>query len=284
MRTAGPRDEKEVAEVPTVIPERNSELRQADIEVIRVAAEVHRPSSVQDTDILDHLRARFTQALRLSNRLLALTRSLEARGLRYCVFGGWVRDTIYELLAPPAISSPRDIDLVVRGTELECLLQLLPSDVRSTMFGGIQSNAEPIAFDIWPLHETFLIRYMGLAPTFEGLLQSTDFTINAGLFFPCQRVESPALLDGGMLEALRTRTLAFNGPFLPFPVMQCARLAAYAGKLSLNLTPPVQEFMEDVLADPVRREQVLLGLGQNYPPSTADRGRQVIERITGRLR
>jgi hypothetical protein len=249
------------------------------VEVLSVPGGWHPARLVEDRALIDWLAARFAQALRLSDRLSTLTQSLEVRGLRYCVFGGWVRDTVSAFHAMPMTGPPRDIDLVVRGIEVKDLLQNLPSDVRRTLFGGIQSDAEPIAFDIWPLHETFLIQYLGLAPTFESLLQSTDFTINAGLFFPRQGADMPAILDGGMLEALATRTLAFNGTFLPFPVMQCARLAAYAGKLSLELSPTVRTFMQNILADPARREQVLLGLRQNYAPSITDPARQVLERL-----
>lgn len=252
-----------------------------DVEVIPVVTEgeSHPVRSSDDRCLIDLLEASFLQVLRSSERLYALTQSLEAQNLRYCIFGGWVRDTVSAFLSMPVTAPPRDIDIVVCGIEVGDLLQRLPSDVRPTIFGGIQSNAEPIAFDIWPLHETFLIRYLHFAPTFESLLQSTDFTINAGLFFPRQGVEAPTLLDGGMLDALSTHILAFNGAFLPFPMIQCARLAAYSGKLALNLSPAVRAFMLDILTNPAQRELVLLGLDQNYPRSISEKGRQVIDRL-----
>jgi hypothetical protein len=247
------------------------------VEVVSVAA--HRKPTIFITHgpLLERLEARFDGELQLSDRLFTLTKNLEEHGLRYCVFGGWVRDTISEIQGMPVAGPPRDIDLVVRGIEVEGLLEKLPPDVRPTMFGGIQSNTGPVAFDIWPLKETFLIQYLGLAPTFESLLRSTDFNINAGLFFPRQGADIPEILDGGMLEALLGRTLMFNATSLPFPIMQCARLAVYAGKLSLNLDPAVQAFMLEIVADPIRREQVWLGLSQNCRPDVASRARQLLQ-------
>jgi hypothetical protein len=68
----------------------------------------------------------------------------------------------------PVAAPPRDIDLVVSGIEVGGLLEILPSDVKRTIFGGIQSGFGPGAFDIWPLHGTFLIKYLRLLPTFES--------------------------------------------------------------------------------------------------------------------
>lgn len=269
----------EVAMAATFDRKRDRKRLLSGIEVIPISAEQRSPRLISEGALVERLDGRFAETVRLSDRLSTLTRSLEARGLRYCVFGGWVRDTISDIRAMPVAGPPRDVDLVVRGIEIEDILQNLPSDVRPTMFGGVQSDAAPVAFDIWPLHETFLIHYLKLAPTFESLLKSTDFNINAGLFFPRQGTVAPAILDGGMLEALRIRTLGFNGTHLPFPLMQCARLAAYAGKLSLELTPTVRKFMQDIIADPVRREQVLRGLAENYAASVCKRAEQVLQRF-----
>ena len=219
------------------------------IEVVSVSAEHHSASFVLDRKLIERLEERFADVLRMSDRLSTLIRSLEARGVRYCVFGGWVRDIISELQAMPLSGAPRDIDLVVRGIEVEDILPSLPSDIRPTIFGGVQSNSGPVA-----------------------------------AFFPRQGADVPELLDGGMLDALHARTLAFNCAFLPFPVMQCARLAAYAGKLSLNLAPAVRVFMEAILSDQKRREQVSRGLSQYYPPNVSAAASQVLQALTEEAR
>src|SRR5262249_4719085 len=149
-----------------------------------VPAERHVPRLVEDEALLRLVELRFAEARRLNNRLAQLIDGLNARGLRHCVFGGWVRDTLHDLHAMPLGGAPRDIDLVVQGAEVSDLLKWLPPDVRPTIFGGVQSGSGALAFDVWPLHETFLIQHLHLDPTFENLLQSTDFTINAALFFP----------------------------------------------------------------------------------------------------
>lgn len=254
-------------------PERKRAL--TNVEIVSVAAPRQVTQFVEDDSLLQRIEARYVSALRVNDRLAALTHELELRGLRYCVFGGWVRDTIHDLQSVSAREPPRDVDLVVRGIEVTDLLKMLPSDVRPTMFGGVQSGVGPSAFDIWPLHETFLIHRLGLQPTFESLLQSTDFTINAGLFFPPQG-NPPQILDGGMLKALRKRTLDFNSSVLPFPVMQCARLAAYAAKLSLNLAPAVRAFLLEIARDPLRREQISEGLRNNYSPNIANSAQEIL--------
>lgn len=264
---------------PTFKREQDRKRALADVEVIQVVAQHGSITSIRDKGLLGRLESRFEESVRASDRLSALVDSFETQRVRYCVFGGWVRDTISQAKTMPVVGSPRDIDLVVQGVEIEALLSSLPSDVRPTIFGGVQSEAAPIAFDVWPLHETFLIDRLRLAPTFESLLRTTDFTINATLFFPRQAANDPTILDAGMFEALDTRTLAFNCEFLPFPVMQCARLAAYAGKLSLNLAPAVRAFMQQIIQDPVRYEQVLFGLDKFYPASISSRAEGVLRRL-----
>jgi hypothetical protein len=264
---------------PTFKREQDLKCALADVEVIQVVAQRSSVTSIGDKGLLERLESRFEDSVRASDRLSALVHSFETQSARYCVFGGWVRDTISHVKTMPVVGSPRDIDLVVQGVEIETLLSSLPGDVRPTIFGGIQSEAAPIAFDVWPLHETFLIDRLGLAPTFESLLQTTDFTINAALFFPRQAANEPTILDGGMFEALDTRTLAFNCEFLAFPVMQCARLAAYAGKLSLDLAPTVRAFMRGIVQDPARYEQVLFGLDKFYPASISSRAQGMLHKL-----
>ncbi|MFB6448180.1 hypothetical protein [Bradyrhizobium tunisiense] len=252
----------------------------ANAAIVSVVAAHQAPRIIADPILLDQIGTCFENAVRKNDRLAALSRQLDVRGLQYCVFGGWLRDTIDDLQSATAAGPPRDIDLVVRDVEVGDLLGMLPADVRPTMFGGVQSGTGSSAFDIWPLHETFLIKHLRLEPTFENLLKSADFTINAGLFFPPRRAAPSRFMDGGMLEALRTRTLDFNYPSLPFPVMQCARLAAYAGKLSLGLSPAVQDFMRAIIRIPSQRERVLLGLRQTYPPPVVEAAERILNGLT----
>jgi hypothetical protein len=248
----------------------------ANAEIVSVVAAHQAPRTIEDPTLLHQIEIRFENTLRKNARLAGLSRQLDVRGLKYCVFGGWLRDTIDDLQSATAGGPPRDIDLVVRGVEVGDLLEMLPADVRPTMFGGVQSGAGASAFDIWPLHETFLIQHLRLEPTFENLLKSADFTINAGLFFPPREAAPSRFMDGGMLKALRTRTLDFNYSSLPFPVMQCARLAAYAGKLSLTLSPAVRGFMCEIMNVPSQRERVLLGLRQTYSPPVVKTAEQIL--------
>lgn len=216
-----------------------------NIDVSKVAG-AQRP--LQIFEKVEPIDEAFHAVLNTSNRLSNVLGHLEDAKLRYCVFGGWLRDT----LSAQAYGTPlpRDVDLVVAGLDVATLVRLLPAGIRPTMFGGIQSSAPPLPFDIWPLHETFLIRILQLPPSFESLLRTADFDINAAIYFPAQAGLASSVLDAGMLTALHTKLISFNASDLPFPVMQCARLAAYAAKLDFGLSPPVMEFMRQTLAYP----------------------------------
>ncbi len=278
LRSAVPHPSRlAVAEKSDWGQDRKRDLMNAQI--VSVAAAHQTQRSIEDPALLRQIEVRFEDSLSLNRRLAVLARELDARGLLYCVFGGWLRDTIDDLQSESTGGPPRDIDLVVRDIEVEDLLKMLPSDVRPTMFGGVQSGIGASAFDIWPLHETFLIQHLHLQPTFATLLQSADFTINAGLFFPARGTSPSRFMDGGMMEALRTRTLDFNFSSLPFPVMQCARLAAYAAKLSLNLSPAVRTFMREIVGVPSQRERVFLGLQQTYSANLAAMAEQILNRL-----
>lgn len=251
-----------------------------DIEIVSVEAEENAIAASINYELIEYLEANFKYVLGESSQISNLAQGLSGSGLRYCVYGGWVRDKVSEFQYQMGVAAPRDVDLVVHGMDLETLLTLMPVDTKPTIFGGIQSMVGPISFDIWPLHETFLIKHLGLTPTFENLLRVTDFTVNAGCFFPGQQGAEPEMLDGGMLKAIGARELAFNGKALPFPTMQCARLAAYATKLSLGLSPAVRAFMKSVFEDPARREAVLAGLFDTYPEKISIHARRLLEELT----
>ncbi|EJN09036.1 hypothetical protein PMI42_06969 [Bradyrhizobium sp. YR681] len=259
--------------------ERKRDVALGDVALVRVEGEPSPVGEIHDLALVEQLELRFRATLKASSRLAGLIEAIEANGHRYCVFGGWLRDTVSQVAAAAPAEAPKDIDLVVRGVELDDLLHWLSGDVKPTIFGGIQSDAPPVAFDVWPLHDTFLIRRLKLPATFEGLLKSTDFTINAGLFFPKQGAQDAAMMDGGLLQALRSRRVAFNCGSLVFPTMQCARLAAYAGKLSLELAPPVRAFMREIVADPARLAEVRQGLAKFYPGHVADAAERVLQEL-----
>ena len=219
----------------------------------------------------------FRSATMISARLSDLLTQLERGGARYCVFGGWLRDTLSARQRGTPL--PRDVDLVVAGMNIETLIGLLPKDVRPTMFGGVQSSTQPIPFDIWPLQETFLIRILHLPPSFDSLLRSADFNINAALFFPAQGGGAPSIVDAGMLSAFDTKLISFNASDLPFPVMQCARLAAYAAKLGFEFASPVLEFMKIILADGKNRADVVSGLERYQSKPVAESAIAIVKSI-----
>ena len=247
------------------------------IEVQLVAGSYVPPVLLEGTREVECADVEFASVLTASQRLADLLARLEKLGVRYCVFGGWLRDT----LAAHAYGtlSPRDVDLVAADVGIDELIAALPADIRPTMFGGVQSSAGPVPFDIWPLHETFLIRTLFMPVSFDSLLQTADFNINAALYFPAQAGKTSAILDAGMLSAIQRRCLSFNSSHLPFPVMQCSRLLAYSAKLNLSFDAGVLALMHEILKNPHNREQVVEGLQRYQPHAVADKAIAAIRPI-----
>lgn len=251
-------------------------------DTIKVKGADHPISRIQNCELAQFLEGRFSSLLSESAPLADLKRTLETKGLRYCVFGGWVRDQVSEALYGSPKARPRDIDLVVSDIEIGELNSMFLGDVTPTIFGGIHSSMAPIPFDIWPLHETFLLKHNSLTPSFSNLLRTTDFTINAGCFFPAHGQRNTEILDGGMVQAIKLRKLEFNASVLPFPTIQCARIAAYAVKLTLKLTPPVETFMREVLEKTAQRKAVVEGLKETYPADISVPAQKLLEQLTTR--
>ncbi|MFD2235163.1 hypothetical protein [Phaeospirillum tilakii] len=252
------------------------------IEILSVAGTQRSPTLLKDTPHVTTANDAFRSVLEKSDRLSSALANLESAKAQYCVFGGWLRDT----LAPHTQASPppRDVDLVVADVDIAALVDLLPSDVRPTIFGGIQSSAPPVPFDIWPLHETFLIRTLKLPTSFVSLLQTTDFDINAALYFPAQGGRAPRILEAGMLSALIAKQISFNASHLPFPVLQCARLAAYAAKLEFSFSPPVLDFMRMILASSNHLKEVVAGLERYHKGPMAEKAIDIVTSIVeGRI-
>jgi hypothetical protein len=252
-----------------------------DVEMRKVRGRHLPPVRFEGTQEVEWADMAFETALAASGRLARLLTTLEDHGSRYCVFGGWLRDTVSS--HSRGTLGPRDLDLVAANIEPGLLIAALPADIRPTIFGGIQSSAGPLQFDIWPLHETFLIRKLSLPASFDSLLETADFDINAGLYFPAQAKQPSSIIDAGMLNAIRRGRLAFNSHHLPFPILQCARLLAYRAKLDLDLDPDVLSFMREILIVPSSRAQVADGLLRHQPPAVAKEAiaaiKQVIEGV-----
>jgi len=85
--------------VPAIFDRNREYKRIADSAgVVRVSAQAHAARSVHDGALIERLKLQFADTIRSSSALLTLTQRLEAKGRRYCVFGGWVRDMITHLI------------------------------------------------------------------------------------------------------------------------------------------------------------------------------------------
>ncbi|WP_417672403.1 hypothetical protein [Roseibium sp.] len=216
---------------------------------------------------------KFSSLMEKSEDLSNLITKLDRGNFTYCIFGGWLRDTLAGHI------TARDIDLVVSGIEVDDLRQFISCETKATIFGGIMGKSETTPFDIWPLGDTFLIRKLSLPASFQTLLQTTDFNINAGLYFPSQRGALPYILDGGMGEALRNRIIRFNSEHLVLPVVQTARLLAYAAKLDFSFDRHTYNFVKEVIQNHKNQRDVIEGLRSFQPKSIANRAEEIMQKF-----
>ena len=248
-----------------------------EIETQRVSESHTAPKVYASTTEVILADRAFSSVLKKSKRLADLVALLDTSNVHFCVFGGWLRDTLSGQVLE--MSFPRDIDLVAAGIELDQLLAAMPPDTCPTIFGGLHSSKGPIPFDVWPLHDTFLIRKLALPINFESLLQTTDFNINSALYFPAQQTKPSSILDAGMANSLREKMICFNAGHLVYPIVQAARLAAYAAKLNFGFDKNTRAFICDVLIDDERREQEIEGLYKFQLKSVANEAVKVINSI-----
>ncbi|MFG6546376.1 hypothetical protein [Sulfitobacter sp. 1A13730] len=215
----------------------------------------------------------FSSMLGKSKDLSSLISKLDDGDFLFCVFGGWLRDSLSgDILA-------RDIDLVVSGIDVADLHKSISCETRTTIFGGIAGESEAIPFDIWPLEDTYLIRKLSLPASFQSLLKTADFNINAGLYFPPQRGAQSYILDGGMAESLRSRVIRFNSEHLVLPVVQAARLLAYAAKLNFSFDRHTRYFIQNLIEDCETQRQVVEGLRSFQPKSISDKAEEIMRKF-----
>lgn len=256
-------------------PESHARLPQIDkFETLSVHGTLNRAKVYKGTAEVNKADKMFSSALRKSEQLAELTSKFHNTNITYCVFGGWLRDTLATEI--PA----RDIDIVASNVELDDLLAEFPYKTRPTIFGGIESSVGPIPFDIWPLQDTFLIRKLSLPVSFESLLRTADFNINSALYFPSQQGDSSFILDGGMINSLHEGIIRFNSEYLVFPIVQAARLAAYAAKLDFDFDKETRHFMREIISHDEKRKQVVEGLHSFQSKLIAEKAVDIVRTLS----
>lgn len=212
----------------------------------------------------DYLQQSFDELLSHDNDLAKCIRRMQKSGLTAVVFGGWARDRAIEAIYHQKIPS-RDIDLVAHG--MDSVLDVLPETALINPFGGFGMEATSIHVDIWNLRDTFLIRRNNLAPKFDQLPLTADYTANALVFKPTQFFGSAEIIESGAINAIRQKELDFAADEVAQPKVQAARALILSTRLNFKLSLTVRQFIRVVITPPEARDAVIHGLKTYCPAS-----------------
>ncbi len=191
-------------------------------------------STLHPEDRLRVLLARFTDC-RASWRkpICEMLEKLHHHDWGTVLFGGTIRDLMIGGLS----AEPRDIDLVVRGVEVQQLEHVFGQQLkRLTRFGGVHLEFKGWLFDVWPLHETWAFRTGAFPATFEELPKTTFLNIEAiaAELFP-RRGKKRQVYSHGFFEAYESRILDINFEENPFPSLCVVRALITAAKLGFGM-------------------------------------------------
>jgi len=222
----------------------------------------------EDDPIVSALQAELDTVIAKNAFVRRLFDDLASLKIPGVVFGGWARDHIAGTIER-AHGEPRDLDIVVGEVDISTLLDRLDGiKARPTIFGGINFSAEDFEVDLWPLGKTFIFERYGIAPSFNRLVNISDFTVNAVVFKPIQLWGRPSVRDSGCIDSLRDAVLKFQYINLSFPRIQVARIFIYAAKLHLQIDSNVERFVKDQLRSAPDTKDIELGIRKYCPPES----------------
>jgi hypothetical protein len=224
----------------------------------------------------DFIQAEFDLLMASDAGLSALVVSMQQKGLKAVVFGGWARDRLAEHLLGCRRAS-RDIDFVSHG---DCsVAEVFPSNASRNPFGGVGIDSSGIHVDAWNLSETFLFQRHALPIKFSELPGTADYNVNAIVFEPEQFFRRPTLLDRGAGEALQAGELDFMADEVAQPLVQAARSVILAARLELRLSNTVRGFVRNVCGTPVAVEAVQDGIAAYCPEQQRSQAITLLEDV-----
>ena len=202
--------------------------------------EVGQRTSASDVvDVVDVVRRRLTRFLQSVARgrapLIGTLRALQDPSFGAILFGGLPRD----LVVLGGASVPRDVDVVVQ-VPISTVEHVFRKHIkRRTRFGGLHLNVQGWHFDVWSLSDTWAFQQRLVEPAIAPMLPRTTFlnaeAIAVELYHPPGRARRA--YEGGLAEAVSTRTLNINFEPNPYPALCVVRSILIASKLGFRLSP-----------------------------------------------
>jgi hypothetical protein len=200
------------------------------------------PSGEIGVQGIRRLAGRFLSGRERSKAALrAVVRLLAQHHIDAVLFGGAVRDLAL------GIPRPRDVDIVVRGAELDMIRSALSraGRLRSTRFGGLHWERHGWMFDIWRLEDTWAIRQFHWAPVdFSLLPRTTFFNIEAiAIDLTSSKGQKRSVYESGFFDAMSTRTLDINLEANPFPALCVIRTLVMSLRLEFFVSRRLAEYI-----------------------------------------
>jgi hypothetical protein len=158
------------------------------------------------------------------------------------LFGGTLRSLLWSRLKLARTGRPRDIDIVVQGTDIESLRHRFERSIeRETRFGGLKLRRDKWEFDVWPVQKTWMfLNDPSLEPSFEHLPYTTAFNLEAiAVEMWPQKGHARSIFAGDdqFFRGLIEEELEINREENPFPELTVIRALLMAPRLDFSLGP-----------------------------------------------
>ncbi|WP_336717741.1 hypothetical protein [Pantoea ananatis] len=199
-------------------------------------------------------------------------------GFEGVIFGGWVRDRIIEFTMGVSVKS-KDIDFVYKGDKNLNKRIFETNLVKRNMFGGYFIDYPTMHIDLWELNKTYLIEKNKLKNNFSSLLITSDYTVNAVIYYPKQTGNNAYLLDAGCINAVESKDLEFLANEVAFPLIQSARAAIFSARFGFTLSNTVHQFIKNTCHDQKSIDEVKDGINKFCQPEFKDKALKIIESV-----
>ena len=142
------------------------------------------------------------------------------------------------------MQTPRDFDIVVAGVSLSALEATFADYIsRLTRYGGLHLLVDGVPFDLWPLEQTWAFRaYPGWEPTFAELSRTTFLNVE-GIAVELTGGGIGTIHDGGLFEAVLSRTLEINLEPNPSPLQCVLRSLVTAARFEFSFGPRLTHYL-----------------------------------------
>ena len=188
-------------------------------------------------------------------------------------FGGTLRTLLLSRLHLQRNGRPRDVDLVVVGTDIHELKQRFKKNlIRETRFGGLQIRLSNWDFDIWPLHQTWaFLRDEVNNPQLSDLPYTTFFNLEAiAVDIKEQGTNQGRTIYSGdeqFFRGILTKTLEINRIDNPFPALCVVRAFVLVLSTKFSIGPRLTHYLVTTgptLTDDELFESQMAHYGQIY--------------------